>query len=197
MLDKNKEPFLLFDEWFNLAKQKELNDPNAMNLATISEDNKPHSRMVLLKDHSADGFTFYTNTESNKGIQISQNNNVALCFHWKSLQRQIRIEGSVKKVDDSIADSYFNSRGYMSRIGALSSKQSSVLKSRSELEALIEDFKKKYPDENNVPRPKYWTGFIVTPIKIEFWQDMPHRIHDRLVFEKLDNSKWKSQKLFP
>ena len=196
MLDKNKEPFLLFDEWFNLAKQKELNDPNAMNLATISEDNKPHSRMVLLKDHSADGFTFYTNTESNKGIQISQNNNVALCFHWKSLQRQIRIEGSVKKVDDSIADSYFNSRGYMSRIGALSSKQSSVLNPRSELEALIEDFKKKYPDENNVPRPQHWSGWRLLPNEIEFWVDGEGRIHERLNYKNI-NGKWDKEILYP
>ena len=197
MLHKNKEPFLLFDEWLNLAQEKELNDPNAMNLATICKDNKPHSRMVLLKDHSTKGFIFYTNTESNKGLQISNNKNVALCLHWKSLQRQIRIEGVATKVDDDLADSYFNSRGYMSRIGALSSKQSSTLNSRSELEKLIEEFKKKYPDENNVPRPKYWTGFLVIPIKIEFWQDKPHRIHDRLVYERQENYNWKSSKLFP
>jgi pyridoxamine 5'-phosphate oxidase len=169
MLDKNKEPFLLFDEWFDLAQLKELNDPNAMNLATVSEDNKPHSRMVLLKGHSDKGFIFYTNTNSNKGLQISFNDNVALCFHWKSLQRQIRIEGTVNKVEDSIADDYFNSRGYM----------------------------KKFPDKNNVPRPAYWTGFLVSPNKIEFWQDMPHRIHDRLVFEKQENHTWISRKLYP
>ena len=141
MLDKNKEPFLLFDEWFDLAQLKELNDPNAMNLATVSEDNKPHSRMVLLKGHSDKGFIFYTNTNSNKGLQISFNDNVALCFHWKSLLRQIRIEGTVNKVEDSIADNYFNSRGYMSRIGAWSSKQSSLLESRADLENSIEEFK--------------------------------------------------------
>ena len=197
MLDKNKEPFLLFDEWFDLAQLKELNDPNAMNLATVSEDNKPHSRMVLLKGHSDKGFIFYTNTNSNKGLQISFNDNVALCFHWKSLQRQIRIEGTVNKVEDSTADDYFNSRGYMSRIGAWSSKQSSLLESRADLENSIEEFKKKFPDKNNVPRPAYWTGFLVSPNKIEFWQDMPHRIHDRLVFEKQENHTWISRKLYP
>ena len=197
MLDKNKEPFLLFDKWFNLAQEKELNDPNAMNLATISDDNKPHSRMVLLKGHSNKGFIFYTNTNSNKGSQISFNNNVALCFHWKSLQRQIRIEGIVNKVEDSIADDYFNSRGYMSRIGAWSSKQSSVLESRRVLELEIEKFKKKFPEKNDVPRPYHWTGFLVSPKKIEFWQDMPHRIHDRLVFEKKENGTWITKKLYP
>ena len=151
MLDKNKEPFSLFDEWYNLAKKKELNDPNAMNLATVDKQNKPHSRMVLLKEHSEDGFVFYTNLNSNKGKQIFQNPNVALNFHWKSMQRQIRIEGSVKKVEDSSADKYFSSRHYMSKIGAWASKQSSELASRKELESLIEYYKNTYKDQNIGP----------------------------------------------
>ncbi|MAV82540.1 MAG: pyridoxamine 5'-phosphate oxidase [Pelagibacteraceae bacterium] len=196
MLDKNKDPLSLFKEWFDLAKKNEVNDPNAMNLATVDTKYKPHSRMVLLKDFSNRGFVFYTNLNSNKGVQFKENPNVALNFHWKSLQRQIRIEGTISQVEDNIADDYYNSRGYLSRIGAWASKQSSLLNSREELEKLIQEFKIKYPDEDNVPRPNFWTGLVVLPNLIEFWQDMPHRIHDRLVFERKENG-WVSRKLFP
>ena len=183
MSDKNLNPIIQFKEWFNLAISKEINDPNAMCLSTISSDNKPHSRMVLLKDYNDEGFVFYTNYESNKGKDISINSNVCLNFHWKSLLRQVRIEGIIEKLSDEASDKYYNSRHYLSRIGAWASDQSRTLNNRKELEEKIEFYKKKYPNEKNVPRPPYWGGLLIRHRKIEFWQDMPHRIHKREVYE--------------
>ena len=139
-------PIIKFKEWFDLATEKEINDPNAMCLSTVDDNNSPHSRMVLLKDYSDAGFIFYTNYESNKGNDILRNTNVCLNFHWKSLLRQIRIEGKVEKVSKEISDQYFNSRHYLSRIGAWASNQSKILNSRSDLEDKIEFYKSKYPD---------------------------------------------------
>ena len=183
MSDKNLNPIIQFKEWFNLAISKEINDPNAMCLSTISSDNKPHSRMVLLKDYNDEGFVFYTNYESNKGNDISINSNVCLNFHWKSLLRQVRIEGAIEKLSEEISDKYYNSRHYLSRIGAWASDQSRTLNNRKELEEKIEFYKEKYPNEKNVPRPPYWGGLLIRHRKIEFWQDMPHRIHKREVYE--------------
>ena len=183
MSDKNLNPIIQFKEWFNLAISKEINDPNAMCLSTISSDNKPHSRMVLLKDYNDEGFVFYTNYESNKGNDISINSNVCLNFHWKSLLRQVRIEGIIEKLSDEDSDKYYNSRHYLSRIGAWASDQSRTLNNRKELEEKIEFYKEKYPNEKNVPRPPYWGGLLIRHRKIEFWQDMPHRIHKREVYE--------------
>ncbi len=195
MSDKNLNPIILFEEWFNLASQKEINDPNAMCLSTISNDS-PHSRMVLLKDFDDNGFVFYTNYESNKGKDIQSNPNVCLNFHWKSLLRQVRIEGQIEKVSRVTSDNYFNSRHYLSRVGAWASNQSSVLESRELLERKIEEIKLKYPEGSAFPRPDYWGGFIVKPLKIEFWQDMPHRIHKREIYE-LKNGSWIYYNLYP
>ena len=196
MSDKNLNPFILFQTWFESASEKEINDPNAMCLSTVDNNNCPHSRMVLLKGYDESGFRFFTNYESNKSIDIEQNKNVSLNFHWKSLQRQIRIEGLIDKLKSDESDEYYNSRHYMSRIGAWASDQSRPLKNREELEKKIEIYKEKYPDENNVPRPPHWGGFFVKPKKFEFWQDMPHRIHQRDIFE-LNNQKWVKQTLNP
>ncbi len=195
MSDKNLNPIILFEEWFNLASEKEINDPNAMCLSTISNDS-PHSRMVLLKDFDDNGFVFYTNYESNKGKDIQSNPNVCLNFHWKSLLRQVRIEGQIEKVSSVTSDNYFNSRHYLSRVGAWASNQSSVLESRELLERKIEEIKLKYPEGSAFPRPDYWGGFIVKPLKIEFWQDMPHRIHKREIYE-LKNGSWIYYNLYP
>ena len=183
MSDKNLNPIIQFKEWFNLAISKEINDPNAMCLSTIGSDNKPHSRMVLLKDYNDEGFVFYTNYESNKGNDISINSNVCLNFHWKSLLRQVRIEGTIEKLPEEISDKYYNSRHYLSRIGAWASDQSRTLNNRKELEEKIEFYKEKFPDEKKVPRPPHWGGLLIRHRKIEFWQDMPHRIHKREVYE--------------
>jgi len=196
MLDKNLNPIIQFKDWFDLASKKEINDPNAMCLSTVSQDNKPHSRMVLLKDFNEKGFIFYTNYESNKGKDIYSNVHVCLNFHWKSLLRQVRVEGIIEKLPSQVSDKYFNSRHYLSRIGAWASNQSNLLNKREDLENKIEFFKKKYPDAQNVPRPSYWGGFLIKYYKIEFWQDMPHRIHQRTVYEIINNS-WEEYTLSP
>ena len=195
LLSLSLKPFSLFKEWYEEASKKELNDPNAMNLATISKDLKPQSRMVLLKNFDDRGFVFYTNTKSNKGISLENNPHVALNFHWKSLLKQIRIEGQVKKVSDKEADEYFDTRPEESKIAAWSSNQSSVLINREELNKNIKFYKDKFKNKK-IPRPPHWSGYIVEPYLMEFWQDMPFRLHDRLEFKKVNN-KWTSKKLFP
>ena len=189
------DPILLFEEWFQEASSKEINDPNAMNLSTISSDFKPSSRMVLLKDFGQGGFTFYTNTQSKKGTSITANPSVALNFHWKSLLRQIRIEGNAFQVSDTIADNYFNSRPEESRIGAWASDQSSKLQDREKLVSNVKYFQKKFKNKK-IPRPKNWTGFTIEPHLIEFWKDMPYRLHDRLEYKKINN-EWIARRLYP
>ena len=196
MSDKNLNPIIQFKEWFNLAISKEINDPNAMCLSTISSDNKPHSRMVLLKDYNDEGFVFYTNYESNKGNDISINSNVCLNFHWKSLLRQVRIEGTIEKLSEEISDKYYNSRHYLSRIGAWASDQSRTLNDRKELEEKIEFYKEKFPDEKKVPRPPHWSGWRVLPVEIEFWVDVEGRVHERLNYRNF-NGKWIKELLYP
>ena len=196
MSDKNLNPIILFQNWFEKATKEEINDPNAMCLSTVDKNNCPHSRMVLLKGYDEIGFRFFTNYQSNKSNDIEHNKNVALNFHWKSLQRQIRIEGSIEKLNKELSDNYYNTRHYMSRIGAWASDQSRPLKNREELEKKIESYKRKYLDENNVPRPPHWGGYLIKPKKFEFWQDMPHRIHQREVFE-LNNQEWTKYTLSP
>ncbi len=196
MLDKKLNPIIQFKDWFEEAKNKEINDPNAMCLSTVSENGKPHSRMVLLKDFNDNGFIFYSNYESNKALDINKNSEVCLNFHWKSLLKQIRIEGTIEKLPSEVSDEYYNSRHYLSRIGAWASDQSRILESRKILENKIEEYKKKYPNENKVPRPPHWGGYIVNYNRIEFWEDMPHRIHKREVFE-LVNNNWKQFTLSP
>ena len=194
LIDFTLNPFELFANWYDLAIETEINDPNAMTLSTIS-NNKPSSRVVLLKSHDEKGFVFYTNSNSKKGKSISENNNIALNFHWKTQNRQIRIEGQAKIVSSEIADSYFNSRPRGSQIGAWSSNQSAELNARSELIDNIKKFEKKYEDQD-IPRPSHWNGYLVKPQLIEFWQEMPFRIHDRVVYT-LFNNKWEIKKLFP
>ena len=195
-MDTN-EPFDLFEKWFEEAKQKEINDPNAVAIATSTKNGFPSVRMVLLKDFSKSGFVFYTNSNSQKGNEIKENPNVSMCFHWKSLLRQVRINGQVTQVSDATADEYYNSRAYESRIGAWASKQSSVLNDRNELEIAIEDFKKKFNDKTKVPRPNHWSGWNLKPISIEFWLDGENRIHERLKYIIDTNGKWKKVLLSP
>ena len=190
-------PIDLFGYWFNEAKKTEINDPNALSLATVGKNGIPSVRMVLLKDFNSDGFVFYTNLNSRKSEEIKSNANASMCFHWKSLLRQVRITGEISKVSDADADNYYNSRSYGSRIGAWASNQSSILKSRDELLKSIEEFKKKYPKENNVPRPKHWSGWNLTPNEIEFWLDGKNRIHERLRYTKKKNNDWEKNLLNP
>ena len=190
-------PIDLFGYWFNEAKKTEINDPNALSLATVGKNGIPSVRMVLLKDFNSDGFVFYTNLNSRKSEEIKSNANASMCFHWKSILRQVRITGKISKVSDADADNYYNSRSYGSRIGAWASNQSSILKSRDELLKSIEEFKKKYPNENNVPRPKYWSGWNLTPCEIEFWLDGENRIHERLRYTKKNNNEWEKNLLNP
>ena len=181
------DPFELFEKWFAEAKKNEINDPNALALGTASKDGIPSVRMVLLKGFDKNGFVFYTNLNSQKGKEIKDNPNATMCFHWKSLLRQIRIVGKLKKVDDKQADEYYNSRAYESRIGAWASHQSSILNNREELLNSLENFRKKFVDENNVPRPSHWSGWNLTPSSIEFWLDGENRIHERLKYTSKNN----------
>ena len=190
-------PIDLFTDWFNEAKKTEINDPNALALATVGKNSIPSVRMVLLKDFNENGFVFYTNLNSRKSNEIKSNQNASMCFHWKSLLRQVRITGELSNVSDIDADNYYNSRSYGSRIGAWASNQSSILKSRNELLKLIEEFKKKYPNEKNIPRPKHWSGWNLNPIEIEFWLDGKDRIHERLCYIKKNNNKWEKNLLSP
>ena len=190
-------PMDLFEYWFNEAKKTEINDPNALALATVGKNGIPSVRMVLLKDFNEKGFVFYTNLNSRKSNEIKSNPNVSMCFHWKSLLRQVRITGKLSNVSDAEADSYFNSRSFGSRIGAWASNQSSVLESRDKLIESIEEFKKKYSNEKNIPRPKHWSGWNLNPIEIEFWLDGKDRIHERLLYSRKDNNMWEKNLLSP
>ncbi len=190
-------PYMLFEEWFNEAKKSEINDPNALALATADKDGNPSVRMVLLKSFDEKGFVFYTNLKSKKSLDLNDNPKASMCFHWKSLLRQIRIVGKINIVSEKDADEYYNSRAYGSRIGAWASNQSSILANRNELHDSINKFKKKFPDEKNVPRPKYWSGWNLSPIEIEFWLDGENRIHERLKYVKVDKNNWKKILLSP
>ena len=191
------DPFELFEKWFAEAKKKEINDPNALALGTASKDGIPSVRMVLLKGFDKNGFVFYTNLNSQKGKELRENPKATMCFHWKSLLRQIRIVGKLKKVDDETADDYYNSRAYESRIGAWASQQSNILNSREELLNSLKDYRNKYKDKNNVPRPNHWSGWNLEPSSIEFWLDGDNRIHERLKYILDRNSKWTKVILSP
>ena len=190
-------PIDLFKMWYEEAKKTEINDPNAVALATSSKEAVPAVRMVLLKSYNDDGFVFYTNLKSNKSKDININPNAAMCFHWKSLLRQIRIVGKVNQVSAKEADEYYDSRGYGSRIGAWASNQSKILNSREQLYESIESFKKKFPNNSKVPRPPYWSGWNLKPNKIEFWLDGESRVHERLLYELKRNGKWTKKLLSP
>ena len=192
-----ENPLDLFSNWFNEAKKTEINDPNAVALSTVDKKGIPSVRMVLLKDFNQNGFIFYTNLNSKKSQDIKINPNVAMCFHWKTLLRQIRITGKISKVLDKDADNYYSSRPYGSKISAWASNQSSVLKNRDELYKSIEEYKKKYSDENNVPRPNYWSGWNLDPYEIEFWLQKDSRIHERLKYLKKEKNTWERFLLSP
>ena len=192
-----EDPFELFENWFEEAKKKEINDPNALALGTSNKEGIPSVRMVLLKSFDKNGFVFFTNLNSQKGNEIKDNPNASMCFHWKSLLRQIRIVGTLNQIEDKIADNYYNSRSYESRIGAWASKQSNILKDRDELLNAMEDFKKKYSEKDRVPRPSHWSGWNLKPSSIEFWLDGDNRIHERLKYTLNKNNSWTQNLLSP
>jgi pyridoxamine 5'-phosphate oxidase len=188
-------PFDQFQKWMADAEKSEPNDPNAMIVATSTPEGHPSLRAILLKGVDERGFVFYTNKESRKGTELAANPHVALLFHWKSLRRQIRIEGTVEHVTDAEADAYHASRPRISRLGAWASQQSRPLEHRSVLEDRLAEMEQRFPDE--IPRPAYWAGYRVLPERFEFWQDMPFRLHDRTVYRPSASGKWEQTKLFP
>jgi pyridoxamine 5'-phosphate oxidase len=190
------EPFRLFSEWLADAGRSEPNDPNAVALATVDPQGQPNVRMVLLKGFDERGFVFYTNCESAKGREILASMKAAMCFHWKSLRRQVRVRGPVEQVTDAEADAYFDSRPRGSRIGAWASRQSRPLESRFALEKAVAEYAARYA-VGSIPRPDYWTGFRILPVEIEFWHDRPFRLHDRLVFRRAGDGGWDRLRLYP
>ncbi len=190
-----ENPIDLFNKWFAKAKENEINDPNALALATSDKNYQPTVRMVLLKDYDNQGFVFYTNFNSRKGTDLKNNKKASMCFHWKSIRRQIRIIGTVEKVSDNEADKYFSSRPYKNKISAWASSQSEVLQKREDLLIKFNEFKKKYPS-NDVPRPPHWSGWKLAPSEIEFWNDGEGRVHERLNY-KFFSGKWFKELLNP
>jgi pyridoxamine 5'-phosphate oxidase len=189
------DPFALFDTWFAEAQASEINDPNAMALATTGADGQPSVRMVLLKGHGPEGFVFYTNQQSRKAEQIAERGFVALLFHWKSQRRQVRIEGKVLRVEDNVADAYWATRGRDSQLGAWASDQSRPLDSRATFEARFEEISARFEGQP-VLRPPHWSGYCVWPERIEFWQDREHRLHERRLFNR-DGQGWTQGLLYP
>ena len=190
------DPIALFDAWFAEAKVAEISDPDAMALATSDKDGDPSVRMVLLKGHGRDGFVFYTNEDSNKGQDLAENPNAALLFHWKSLRRQVRIEGWVERVSDEQANAYFATRSRESQLGAWASDQSSPLKDRATFEDRYEQVRQRFEGEA-VPRPENWGGYRVLPLMMEFWQDRPNRLHERRLFLAQEDGSWSEGLLYP
>jgi pyridoxamine 5'-phosphate oxidase len=189
------DPFSLFQSWYDEAVAAEVNDPDAMALATVDKGGMPSVRMVLLKEWAPDGFVFYTNYESRKSGELDATGKAAFCIHWKSLRRQVRVVGPVSRVDAARSDAYFASRGRGSRIGAWASAQSRPLDSRDSLAAAVAEVEARFPDD--VPRPPHWGGFLIAPQEIEFWADGDHRLHDRFRFHSDDAGNWDISRLNP
>ncbi|MEP2669220.1 MAG: pyridoxamine 5'-phosphate oxidase [Cyclobacteriaceae bacterium] len=192
----DKNPFIQFEKWFKQAIASQALEPNAMNLATLSENGRPTSRIVLLKGVENSQFVFYTNYQSQKGKELEVNPACAINFFWPELERQVRIEGVASRVSAEVSDSYFQSRPRASQIGAWASPQSTMIKERSILEERVLQIEKKYKDLKVLPRPKQWGGYGITPFEIEFWQGRPSRLHDRIVYTLVDD-KWKINRLAP
>ncbi len=196
------DPFTMFSQWLTDAEKGEPNDPNAMCLATSTADGSPSARMVLLKGVDDRGFVFYTNLESRKGEELTANPKAALCFHWKSLKRQVRVEGAITLVSDAEADAYYTSRARDSRIGAWASRQSRPMEGRFELEARVAEYVAKF-GLGTIPRPPFWSGFRLIPHRLEFWRDKPFRLHERIIYHRHDHGAantaagWWTERLFP
>jgi pyridoxamine 5'-phosphate oxidase len=194
---EQNEPFALFATWLREAETTEPNDPNAVALATVDKDGLPNVRMVLLKGFDAQGFVFYTNFESQKGQEILSQKKAAMCFHWKSLRRQVRLRGVVEVVNDKEADEYFKTRARGSRIGAWASKQSRPLEGRFALEKAVAEYTARYAI-GDIPRPSYWSGFRIRPLSIEFWHDRQFRLHDRVEFRRdVPEGAWEKVRMYP
>jgi pyridoxamine 5'-phosphate oxidase len=188
------DPIALFRAWMKDAVAREVNDPDAMALATATPDGVPSVRMLLMKRVDDRGFCFYTNAESQKGSELARNPHAAMCFHWKSLRRQVRISGTVEELSGEDADAYFNSRSRLSQFGAVASQQSRILTSREMLVDRVKELEREFPGE--IPRPDYWRGYVLRPVRIEFWKDGEGRLHDRFIFSKNEGS-WRKERLFP
>jgi pyridoxamine 5'-phosphate oxidase len=188
------DPIALFVAWMKAAEESELNDASAVALATATRDGMPSVRMVLMKRVDERGFCFYTNAESQKGVELAENPRAAMCFHWKSLRRQVRISGSVSDLSDEEADDYFASRSRLSQLGAVASEQSRVLAGREVLEARVKELERAFPEK--IPRPAYWRGYLLRPELIEFWTNRDGRLHDRFLFSRTREG-WRKERLFP
>ena len=197
LIPESSEPIALFAAWMAEARAAEPNDSNAMSLATVDADGRPDVRIVLLKGVDEAGFTFFTNLESTKAVQLGANPVAALCLHWKSARRQVRVRGSVAPVSDEEADAYFASRAAQSRISAIASDQSRPMASRDAFEQRIAELSVIYGDGPDIPRPPHWGGFRLTPLEIEFWQDQSFRMHDRLRYYRKDSGGWATVRLYP
>ena len=194
--DVNADPIKQFETWWQQAIESKIEEPNAMTLATCNDEGKPSARIVLLKGIKKNGFIFFTNYQSRKGKEIEKNSFVSLLFFWKELERQVRIEGKIKKVSDTESDEYFFSRPRESRIGAWSSPQSAVIENREFLQKNVEKYNLEFGTEN-IPRPDFWGGYLVEPDSIEFWQGRPGRLHDRLQYSLSENNYWNMKRLAP
>jgi len=194
--DITENPYTLFDEWLSMAKAQEINDPTALCLATVGDDGRPSNRMVLLNGLDERGFVFYTNSHSRKGALIAANPYAALCFHWKTLRKQVRIEGKLSVVSTAESDAYFATRPRLSKIGAWASQQSSTLEKFSDLEEAVRTYEKKFEGIEDIPRPPHWHGYRLTPDYFEFWMDGAFRLHRRIIYRPHENG-WSTSMLYP